>query len=106
MSSIPLNVFDRLAAAVDDLRTRAIDLENNLQNEIAQVTAEHHASARNLIHYLALRQEDIRGLQDDLSGLGLSSLGRLEGHVLATLEAVLGALNGLAGTRYERPSDT
>jgi len=101
-----LNALDRLAAALDELRTRAIELENDLQNEIAQVTPEHRASARNLIHYLALRQEDIRGLQDDLVGLGLSSLGRLEGHVLATLEAVLRALNGLAGRRYERPRDT
>ena len=106
MSSIPLNALDRQAAALDELRTRAVELENSLQDEIAQVTQEHRASARNLIHYLALRQEDIRGLQDDLAGLGLSSLGRLEGHVLATLEAVLGALDGLAGKRWERPNDT
>ena len=106
MSSIPSNALDRLATALDELRARAIELENGLQNEIAQCTPEHRASARNLIHYLALRQEDIRGLQPDLAGLGLSSLGRLEGHVLATLEAVLAALNALAGQRYERPSDT
>ena len=67
---------------------------------------EHRDSALNLVHYLALRQEDIRRLQGDLAALGLSSLGRLEGHVLATLEAVLGALHGLAGTSYERAGDT
>jgi pyruvate kinase len=106
MSGIPLNTLDRLAAALGDLRTRAISLENELQDEIAEVMPEHRASARNLVHYLALRQGDIRGLQPDLAGLGLSSLGRLESHVLSTLEAVLGALGALAGKPYERPCDT
>jgi pyruvate kinase len=106
MSSVPSNTIERLTAAVDELRTRAVEFEKDLQNEIDQVTDEHRASARNLIHYLALRQGDIRSLQADLAELGLSSLGRLEGHVLATLEAVLGALHGLAGKRYSRPLDT
>jgi len=105
MSSTPLNAIDRMAAAVEDLRAGAIALEADLQDELEQVAREHRASGRNLIHYLALRREDIRGLQSDLGGLGLSSLGRLEGHVLATLEAVLGALHSLAGRRYERPDD-
>jgi pyruvate kinase len=102
---IPLNVLDRLSAALDALRGGAIELEDSLRNQIEQVAEPHRASARNLIHYLALRQEDHRSLQPDLAGLGLSSLGRLEGHVLATLEAVRGALDGLAGKRYERPAD-
>ncbi|HYN01561.1 MAG TPA: pyruvate kinase [Vicinamibacteria bacterium] len=106
MSSLASNELDRLAASVDELRAGAVELENSLKSEIARVTSEHRASARNLIHYLALRQEDIRGLQPHLAELGLSSLGRLEGHVLATLEAVLRALNGLAGKCYERASDT
>jgi pyruvate kinase len=50
---------------------------------------ERQASARNLIHYLALRSRDLRAMQDQLSRLGLSSLGRLEPHVLATLDLVL-----------------
>lgn len=58
------------------------------------------------IPYLALRQLDIRGLQNDVADLGLSSLGRLEGHVLVTLEAVLSALHALAGRQYDRPGDT
>src|SRR5262245_22491579 len=105
MSTIPLNVVSRLIAAVDDLRARAVELEASLGDEVATVRPEHRDSVRNLIHYLALRQSDIRDLQQDLAGLGVSSLGRLEGHVLATLEAVLGALHALAGGRYERLAD-
>ena len=49
----------------------------------------HQPSAENLLHYLALRSRDLRPLQDQLAGLGLSSLGRAEPHVLATIDAVL-----------------
>src|SRR5512134_947544 len=49
-------------------------------------------SAKNLLHYLALRQRDIRGLQERLASLGLSSLGRTESNVLASVNAVLAIL--------------
>jgi len=55
------------------------------------------AGALNLAHYLALRRRDLRPLQRDLMRHGLSSLGRLEGRVLATLDAVGGTLETLAG---------
>ncbi len=53
------------------------------------------ASLLNFAHYLALRRRDLRPLQDRLAPLGLSSLGRAEGHVLASIDAVLGALSRL-----------
>lgn len=51
----------------------------------------------NLAHYLSLRRHDLRPLQRRLMMHGLSSLGRLEGRVLPTLDAVLVALSALAG---------
>ncbi len=54
------------------------------------------ASMLNLAHYLALRHRDLRPLQQGLMRHGLSSLGRLEGRVLATLDAVEGALGAIA----------
>lgn len=57
--------------------------------------ADRDASARNLLQYLALREHDLRELQDPLVELGLSSLGRSEGHVQATVDAVLEALDAL-----------
>ncbi|MGP0088152.1 MAG: pyruvate kinase, partial [Steroidobacteraceae bacterium] len=54
-----------------------------------------------MIHYLALRRQDIRTLQDELAALGLSSLGRTEAHVMSTLNAVLVALHHLAGQVIE-----
>ena len=58
-------------------------------------------SSRNLAHYIALRHRDVRSLQEELAQLGLSSLGRAEAHVMATLDAVLAAVYGLARRRWQ-----
>jgi len=65
------------------------------QPHLARVHANYRDSARNLLHYLALRRRDLRPLQLRLASLGLSSLGRAESHVLATVDAVLGVLHRL-----------
>lgn len=54
-------------------------------------------AALNMSHYLALRKRDIRPLQEALAPWGLSSLGRSEARVLASLDAVLLTLASLAG---------
>jgi len=64
------------------------------------------ASALNLAHYLALRRTDLRGMQRQLMIFGMSTLGRSEGHVMATLDAVIATLSGLSGQPLARaPSD-
>lgn len=68
------------------------------------VHESHADGARNLAHYLALRAREMRPLQERLAELGLSSLGRCEGHALASVEAVLAVLGALAGSRAEAPS--
>jgi len=65
------------------------------QTCLARVHANYRESARNLLHYLALRRRDLRPLQMRLASLGLSSLGRAEPHVLATVDEVLGVLRHL-----------
>lgn len=68
---------------------RVIDHCIAVQRHLASRTVTCHPesaqSAVNLSHYLGLRQLDLRMLQDQLGQLGLSSLGRSEGHVLQTL---------------------
>jgi pyruvate kinase len=69
---------------------------------------ERRASARNLLHYLALRRLDLRRVQRRLADLGLSSLGRSEGHTLYNLDAVLSHLRqaeGRSGARVRAASD-
>ena len=70
-----------------------VDDSADLLNEVHPL---HQASARNLLHYLALRSRDLRPLQARLAALGLSSLGRAESHVMAAVDAVLSVLQRLS----------
>ncbi|MDO5652479.1 MAG: pyruvate kinase [Brachymonas sp.] len=74
------------------------------QHGIDKIHAHYQSSARNLLHYLALRRRDLRPLQLRLAALGLSSLGRAESHVLATVDAVLAVLHRLAGRAWQPPA--
>ncbi len=70
-------------------------------DDIRQARPEHAASARNLVHYLALRRHDLRDLHAPLAALALSSLGRIEPHVLENLLGVIGHLERACGQRSE-----
>lgn len=94
----------RLHARVERLRTTLLDAEAEHAESLAQVAAAQRPSARNLIHYLALRRVDLRRLQRELSEHGLSSLGRCEAHVQASVEQVAVALASLARIEAPGPS--
>ncbi|MDD5364076.1 MAG: pyruvate kinase [Gallionellaceae bacterium] len=79
------------------IRLHALDLEHSRSNVIREISASRRESARNLLHYLSLRQHDLREIQGQLALLGLSRLARSEAHTLGTLDAVIEALHALAG---------
>lgn len=81
-----------LVAALSRLRQAALDLEAAYGEHLALVPAADRPSARNLLHYVAVRQHDLRRLQTELAERGLSSLGRAEAHMLASIDAVLNRL--------------
>lgn len=59
-------------------------------------------SARNLIHYLTLRSYDLRDIQENLSSLGISSIGHSERYTIVNLDNILHLLYLLQGkTRME-----
>ncbi|MEY6433931.1 pyruvate kinase [Thioalkalicoccus limnaeus] len=89
--------LDRLLAQLTRLRDEALRIEQAYAGELAVIEPSHRRSANNFLHYLGVRQQDIRGLQQDLASLGLSSLGVLEPHVMASLNAVIGQLERLSG---------
>lgn len=86
-----------LADEVRHLRDAMVAAEVTQRARIAATHPRHRRSAANLVHYVELRQHDIRTLQSRLSAIGLSSLGRSESHVLASVNAVLRILEALAG---------
>ena len=93
----------RTLIAVERLRAAAQAIEKELADVLDGAAPESRASAYNLAHYLAVRRHDIRELQHDLGRLGLSSLGRMEAHVMASLVAVLQILHELR--RHPTPCD-
>ena len=87
-----------LSAELERTRAEMLTREAAQAEALAGIQEQQRESARNLIHYLALRDKDRRPLQEQLARRGLSSLGRSEAHVLATLEAVLSVLRALTGS--------
>jgi pyruvate kinase len=88
-----------LLAELEQLRESCLDMEQKFGVSIAEAWPQSRRSVQNLLHYLALRQHDLRDLQSRLSALGLSSLGRSEASVLAGLDAVISILRAAAGER-------
>ncbi len=94
--------IEQVGAKLQAISDRARDFESKYAEDLLAVHPEFRDSARNLVHYLALRQTDIRELQQDLAILGLSSLGRAERNVMASIRAVQSALEKFAaGTDHE-----
>ena len=87
----------QLRERLELLRGYVVDVESRRRADIQAAAPHHMQSARNLLHYLALRGHDLRALQSSLAELGLSSLGRCEGHVLQTIEQLLRVLAILSG---------
>jgi len=83
-----------LASALRELKAHCVEAETEFEAALRATPASSGPSARNLVHYLALRRHDLRNLQEALSIRGLSSLGRSEASVLATLDAVSAWLEG------------
>jgi pyruvate kinase len=103
MQNVNRPQLEELIQNLNLLRSEMLALEASGLSGATQVHPDHRASARNLMHYLALRRHDIRQLQSKLAGLGLSSLGRTEPHVLSSLNAVLNVLHKLAGSDQIEP---
>ncbi|GAB4251225.1 MAG: pyruvate kinase [Saprospiraceae bacterium] len=64
---------------------------------------KYRKSAINLVHYMAMRMMDVRELQLLLSEWGLSSIGRAERKVMATMDSLLEVLHKLKGQSWSPP---
>lgn len=86
MNPEPLNIIQQ----------QLIDLEKNMLLEIKKrdqqlksIHPQQMPAAKNLLHYLVLRNQDIRNLQDTLHVHGLSSLSSSESHIHSQLQSIL-----------------
>ncbi|TFD79198.1 pyruvate kinase [Cryobacterium fucosi] len=98
-----------ILALLTDVRLLRLDIVEAAAEQAAMIDAvrpRHRYSATNLVHYLELRTHDVRDLQARLSRFGLSSLGRTESHVLASIDTLLHTLTLLAGYNLTATSAT
>jgi pyruvate kinase len=101
---IPAPVMDEFDSMIRNLT----DLQHDLSGRWAEVETQlrdlegvNKESARNLVHYLALRTHDLRELQNHLSRHGISSLGRAEPYVMTNINKVLKLLHRITGRHFE-----
>lgn len=100
------DTLKQLLIDVVDLREKIVSNANHRLKKYRPFfrAAIFSKSALNLAYYLALRQFDLRHLQDRLAQVGLSSLGRSEASVLSTLDAVIDLLKRATELAYS-PTD-
>lgn len=96
--------LDILIAKLEDVRSAMLESDAQDAARYSNVHSSYRDSARNLLHYLSLRREDLRFVQQRLSAFGLSSLGRSEASILASIETLLATIHKLAGRRAYEPS--
>ena len=84
-----LHPYAGLLHELEELRSELKGLEQSSSAILQNINPVHLPGAINLVHYLGLRRRDMRSLQERLAALGLSSLGRMESHVLTQLDAII-----------------
>ncbi|MDX2245535.1 MAG: pyruvate kinase [Bacteroidia bacterium] len=84
----------RMIAKLDELISAAREMENRYSDVLEKIHPQYRKGARNLLHYRALRENDIRSLQRQLGNLGLSRLARAENHVMTSLLTTRSILRG------------
>lgn len=96
----PTDTIEKLISQVESLGRSIQQQAEYGEAALHELSPDRYQSAENLLHYLALRSRDLRPLQDRLARLGLSSLDRVEGHVQATIKAILRNLYLLNGQTH------
>jgi len=103
MGSPVLMSIPEISTALHDLRDRLDRAEAREESVIGGVARAHRGSARNLVHYVAVRRHDLRPLQVAMAAHGLSSLGRMESIVHPWIDTVIETVDALAEGRRRRP---
>ena len=94
--------LQQLREELDSIRAEMVELEKAALAEQFDLHESHRESAKNLLHYLSLRRRDLRHIQHQLAMEGLSSLGRAESHVKASVEAIEGVLKRLIDDHHQQ----
>ena len=87
--------------SIYQIQQQVMELENKMLREvekrqmiIKELPEIQRLAAQNLVHYLTIRNEDIRQLQDQLHVNGLSALTNAESHIHSQMQSIRQRLNG------------
>nr|WP_240393938.1 hypothetical protein [Corynebacterium lactis] len=89
--------IDHLISQVTDLIAELDEVSASAAEQLAKVPEGRRRHAENLLHYAHLRTIDIRGLQNSLHDLGVTSLTTAESFTRGRLELALNALLAMDG---------
>lgn len=92
--------IDQIIHELKTIIDNGIQLENQLQEKTDKIKSGYKASARNLLHYIALRSRDTKPIQHQLTAMGISSLKNSETHVHNNINAVLAILHRLTNHSF------
>jgi pyruvate kinase len=96
MYTTPQSSVQQLRIDIQQLRAALVHAEAQFTDAIRQVHPSNRDSARNLVHYMALRSFDLRDLQEQLSELSISSFAHAEGYILHNLLGIEKLLSALS----------
>jgi pyruvate kinase len=89
--------LSRLMSDLEAVRRRCASAAAVVEPEGQRFPPVCMPAARNLLHYVGLREHYPGDLREELAAVGLSPLYQVEGRVLETLDAILGLLSRLTG---------
>ena len=92
--------IDEMISQLDAIIESAKKMEEQYAEDLSKINSKNKKSALNLLHYLALRHHDISDLQNNLGKLGVSRLGKAEGHVMHSILLVKNILRSF--NRYRK----
>jgi pyruvate kinase len=83
------DILSQIQELLMELEQKLIEGIKKKKSLLNKIHTQQHEAAKNLIHYLTLRNEDIRELQDLLHIHGLSSLASSESHIHRQIQSIL-----------------
>lgn len=92
-----INITKRIKKSLRDIESSMVNEVEKRSSFLSEIHTSQLMAAKNMLHYLTLRKEDIRALQNDLHSMGLSSLASAESHIRSQLQAI----NQRLGKRYK-----
>ncbi|MDO9576931.1 MAG: pyruvate kinase [Candidatus Cloacimonadales bacterium] len=92
-----------LLEEIEELIQSVLAWEEKYKEKIEQVHPEYLESARNLVHYWALRSKNLNSLQRRLGNFGLSRLSEAESHIMASLQTTRSILKSMMNEKCKFP---